>query len=142
MIKSRATKKKDIIRGWHLIDAKDEVLGRLSSRIVRLLTGKQKSYYVPYLDCGDCVVVINAAKIDVTGNKRKGKIYVRYSGYPGGLKKETFEQLWKRRPEEIIRKAVWGMMPKTKLGRGMMKKLYIYSGTEHPHKGQIKKVKS
>ena len=142
MSKTCATKQKDIERKWHLIDVEGKVLGRVASEIAKLLIGKHKPYYAPYLDCGDNVVVVNAAKVDVTGNKRKTKEYIRHSRYPGGLKKETLEQLLKRRPEEAIRKAVWGMVPKTKLGRRMMKKLYVYPGADHPHDSQIKIQKS
>lgn len=122
---------KDIKRQWHLVDAKGQILGRLATEIASKLTGKNKSYYVPYLDVGDFVVVTNASKIEVTGKKLGQKKYVRHSGYPGGLKVETFNQLQTRRPGEVVRHAVKGMLPKTKLGRKMIKKLHIFAGKEH-----------
>lgn len=128
---------KDIKRSWHLIDARDQILGRLATAIARILMGKNKPSYVPYLDSGDFVVVTNAAFVKVTGKKTEQKVYTHHSGYPGGLKKETFADLQKRRPEEIIRHAVKGMLPKTKLGNKMVKKLYIYPADRHPHQNQF-----
>ncbi|MDP2671922.1 MAG: 50S ribosomal protein L13 [Candidatus Daviesbacteria bacterium] len=119
---------KDIQRQKHTIDASGKILGRLATEVATILMGKNKTNYVPYLDLGDFVAVINAAKIKVTGKKMKNKVYIRHSGYPGGLKKETMEQLLKRRPEAVIEHAVWGMLPKTRLGRQMIKKLTVYSG--------------
>ena len=115
------------------MDAKGKILGRLASQAAQLLMGKGKPNYVPYLDMGDHVVVINAKEVEVTGKKEKQKVYQRYSGYPGGLKEETLEHLRERRPEEIIRRAVKGMLPRGKLGRRMITKLYVYPGSEHPH---------
>jgi large subunit ribosomal protein L13 len=126
-------------RRWHLIDAEGKVLGRLASRIAPLLMGKKKIGYLPYLDGGDHVVVINAAKVKVTGRKETDKVYYRHSGYPGGLKEETLEELRKRRPEEIIRRAVKGMLPKNKLLRGRLKRLHIFAGSEHDYKDKFKK---
>lgn len=128
---------KKINREWHLVDAKGQTLGRLATEIASKLTGKTKPYYVPYLDVGDFVVVTNAAKVRVTGKKELQKKYVRHSGYPGGLKVETFSQLKSRRPEEIIRHAVSGMIPKTKLGKKMIKKLHIFTGSEHTFDKQL-----
>ena len=122
---------KDVRRGWHLIDAKGEVLGRLATKAATLLSGKNKSNFVPYLDNGDNVVVVNAKEIKVTGRKLLQKKYVRHSGYPGGLRVETLSSLQERRPEEVIKHAIYGMLPKTKLGRTMRKKLYIFAGKEH-----------
>lgn len=130
--------KNEIKRQWHLLDAKNQVLGRLASEAATLLMGKKKPQYVPYLDTGDYVVVVNAAAVKVTGKKEQAKKYVRHSGYPGGYKEETLSQLRSRRPEEIIRHAVWGMMPKGKLGRQMIKKLHVFSGKEHTFKDKIK----
>ena len=130
----KSVKPEEITRSWYLIDAKGKILGRISSQIAKILQGKHKAYYTPYWDMGDFVVVINAKSIAVTGKKEKQKIYYRHSGYPGGLKEETLEQLRKRRPTEIIKRAVAGMMPKNRLARVMMKKLYIYEGSEQPHK--------
>lgn len=123
---------KDIKRGWHLIDAKDQILGRLSGQIATKLMGKHKANFVPYLDSGDFVVVTNAQFIKVTGKKENQKKYVRHSGYPGGLRVETLAQKRKNKPEDIIKKAVSGMLPKNKLGRSMLKKLYVYKSSEHP----------
>lgn len=125
---------KDIKRGWHLVDARNQTLGRLATGVARVLMGKNKPNWVPYLDNGDFVVVTNAAEVKISGKKPAQKIYTRHSGYPGGLKQETFSDLQKRRPTEIIRHAVKGMLPKSKLGDKMIKKLYIYPASEHPHK--------
>lgn len=122
---------KDIKRNWHLIDAKDKVLGKIAVEAARKLTGKGKVNFVPYLDAGDYVVVTNASKIVVTGKKAKLKKYYRHSGYPGGLKVENFEHLIVRRPTEVIRHAVWGMIPKNKLGRKMITRLKIFAGDSH-----------
>lgn len=127
-------------RKWHLIDAKEQVLGRLASQIAQLLQGKNKPNFVSYLDMGDCVVVVNAEKVKVTGRKEKQKKYYRHTGYPGGLREETLEKLRERKPTEIIRRAVWGMMPKGKLGKQMMKKLKIFGGEEHPYAKLISNV--
>lgn len=128
---------KDIRRNWHLVDAKDQILGRLAVQVAQKISGKSKTNFVPYLDNGDFVVVINAAKVKVTGNKADQKIYFRHSGYPGGDKKETFNKLLSRRPDEIIRHAVHGMLPKTKLGRVMIKKLHIFPGDKHSFEKQL-----
>lgn len=130
---------KDIKRNWHLVDARDQVLGRLAADVARKLTGKSKVNFVPYLDVGDYVVVTNAAKVLVTGNKFKQKKYYRHSGYPGGLKVENFEHLINRRPTEVIRHAVWGMIPKNKLGRKMITRLKVFAGGSHSFANQISK---
>lgn len=137
MTKTKPTKKSDIKREWHLIDVGGKVLGRISTEIAQLLIGKAKPYYIGYLDVGDNVVVVNASKIKTTGSKKKKKIYTRYSGYPGGLKKEPFEKLLERKPEEIIRKSVTGMLPKNKLRNRMLKRLFIYSDNKHPYENKI-----
>lgn len=134
---TNALSSRDIKREWHQIDANGKVLGRIATDIATKLLGKNKSYYVPHLDTGDYVVVTNAAKVVVTGKKSDQKVYTRHSGYPGGLRQENFTTLQARRPEEIIRHAVWGMMPKTKLGKSMIKKLHIYAGSEHPYTKQV-----
>lgn len=131
---------KDIKRNWHLVDARKQVLGRFSTDIATKLSGKNKPQYVPYLDCGDFVVVINASQVKVTGKKAEQKNYVRHSGYPGGLKVESFERMLKRKPEQIIRHAVKGMLPRTKLGRRMIRKLHVFAGPEHSFGQQIRKV--
>jgi len=125
---------KNIKRDWHLVDAKDQTLGRLATGIAKTLMGKNKPEFVPYLDHGDFVVIINAAEVKVTGKKPAQKVYTRHSGFPGGLRQESFNDLQKRRPTEILRHAIKGMLPKTKLGDKMIKKLYIYPGEQHPHK--------
>lgn len=123
----------------HLIDVKGRILGRVANEIAHLLQGKHKTNYVPYLDMGDSVVVINAKHVLVTGNKRDDKIYTNYSGYPGGLTSTTFKKLLERRPDEIIRHAVSGMLPKNKLRDRRLAKLHIYGEAEHPHGNKISK---
>ena len=126
----------DIERKWYIVDANDLVLGRLSTRIATLLRGKHRPQYSPHADCGDHVIVINAEKIRVTGNKESDKIYYRHSGYAGGLKSITLEKQREKHPERIIELAVKGMMPKGPLGRSMLKKLKVYAGEDHPHAAQ------
>lgn len=133
---------KDITRNWHLIDAKNKVLGRISSEIAMHLMGKNKNYYIPYLDTGDYVVVINAQKVILTGKKENQKKYYRHSGYPGGLRMETASQIRSKKPQDLIRHAVGGMLPKTKLGKMMLKKLFTYPGQEHPHKDKFQTKES
>lgn len=128
---------KDIKRGWWVIDAKDKTLGRVASRVANLLMGKHKPICAPYIDTGDYVVVINAAKVKVTGKKAEQKIYYRHSGYPGGLKSPTFKELFDNHPTQVIEHAVKGMLPHNRLGRAMFKKLKVYPGTEHPHHAQV-----
>jgi len=135
-MKTYIPKVEDIEKKWYLVDAEGKVLGRLASKIARILSGKNKPIYTPHLDVGDFVVVINADKVRVTGGKEKKKIYYHHSGYPGGLKSCTYEELLKKDPSRIIRKAVQGMLPKNKLGRRMLKKLKVYAGPEHPHQAQ------
>lgn len=130
-------KASEIKRSWHQIDASSQILGRMATEAAKILMGKHKQNYVPYLDNGDFVVVTNATKVKVTGKKAAQKKYVRHSGYPGGLKVETFNTLISRKPEEVIRHAVKGMLPKTKLGKQMIKKLYVYSSSEHPYAKNI-----
>lgn len=125
---------KDIQRRWHLIDAKDKVLGRLASDVAKILMGKNKPIFVPYLDTGDFVVVTNASQVKVSGKKSQTKRYVRHSGYPGGLRVEIFDKMIKRRPEYILEHAVLGMLPRNKLGKKMIKKLKVFAGEEHPYK--------
>ena len=123
---------KNIQRKWHLIDAKDQILGRMATEIAKILMGKHKAEFVPYLDIGDFVVVTNASKVKVTGKKMQQKRYIRHSGYPGGLKVETFDKLINRRPQYLIEHAVKGMLPHNKLGRAMIKKLKVFASSEHP----------
>lgn len=140
MIKNAKVKKSKILRAWHEFDARNQILGRMASQIAMLLQGKNKPYYVPHLDCGDHVVVVNAKDIKVTGNKEKSKVYYSHSNYPGGLKSQIFSKLKADKPEEIIYNAIWGMVPKTKLGRQMIKKLHIYKDNDHPYKDKFAKA--
>ncbi len=134
--KTHSVKLGEIERAWRVVDADGATLGRLATQIASTLRGKHKATFAPHLDTGDAVVVVNAAKIKVTGNKLHDKTYVRHSGYPGGLRSETLERLLERRPEEVIRRAVRGMLPQNRLGEQMARKLYIYAGPEHPHQAQ------
>lgn len=135
-MKTYSAKAEDIDRKWYLIDAEGEILGRLATQIATILRGKNKPNYTPSMDLGDYVVVINADKIKVTGNKLKEKIYRYHTSYPGGLKSVIMGTLLKRKPELVMKKAVQGMIPHTKLGRAMIKKLKIYKGDKHPHQAQ------
>jgi large subunit ribosomal protein L13 len=123
-------------RNWLLVDANGRTLGRLATQIADVLRGKRKPQYTPHIDTGDFVVVINAEKVAVSGNKRTDKRYYRHSGYPGGLRSRTFQEMIDRRPEEVIRHAVKGMMPRNRLARKQLTKLKIYAGPEHPHTAQ------
>ena len=134
--KTYSPKAADIERAWHLVDATDLPLGRLASEIAGVLKGKNKPIYAPHADTGDFVVVVNGENVAVTSDKSRTKIYYRPSGYPGGIKAETFESLRERRPEAIIERAVRGMLPKNRLGRKMIKKLKVYAGPDHPHEAQ------
>ncbi len=134
--KTRSVKKEEVNRRWFVVDADGEVLGRLCTRIATVLRGKHHPEYTPHVDTGDNIIVINAEKVRLTGNKENVKIYQNYSGYPGGLKELTASQIRSRRPERLIEMAVKGMLPKTKLGNAMIKKLYVYKGAEHPHAAQ------
>ncbi|MGD2246689.1 MAG: 50S ribosomal protein L13 [Candidatus Aminicenantes bacterium] len=135
-MKTYVPKKDEIERKWWLINAEDKVLGRLATEVAVLLRGKKNPKYVDFRDCGDFVIVINAEKIKVTGKKIEQKKYYSHSGYPGGVKEKTFKELLDKKPEEVIRKAVWGMIPKNKLGRAVHKKLKVYRGPDHPHQAQ------
>ena len=126
----------DITHAWHVIDANDVVLGRLATHAATLLRGKHKPTYAPHMDSGDFVVVINAEKIAVTGNKREGKFLYRHSGYPGGLRSRSVGQMIETHPDRLVEKAIKGMLPKNRLGRAMGKKLKVYAGPSHPHTAQ------
>jgi large subunit ribosomal protein L13 len=126
----------EIERRWYLVDAEGKTLGRLATRIADLLRGKDKPQFTPHVDTGDFVVVVNAEKVAVTGKKLDEKIYYRHSGYPGGLRKRTLREELGRRPEEVLRRAVKGMLPRNRLARQQLKKLKIYAGPEHPHAAQ------
>ena len=123
-------------RNWVVVDATAKTLGRLATQIADVLRGKRKPEYTPHCDVGDFVIVVNAEKISVTGNKREQKIYYRHSGYPGGLKSRTLDEMLKRRPEEVIRLAVKGMLPRNRLARQQLRKLKVYAGPDHPHEAQ------
>ncbi len=140
-MKTYATKAEDVERQWHVIDAAGQTLGRLASQIARLLMGKHKPIYAKYLDTGDYVIVINAAKVKVTGKKARQKMYYRHSGYPGGLKAMTLEQMLAAHPTRVIEHAVKGMLPHNNLGRAMFKKLKVYAGDKHPHQAQLASAK-
>ena len=135
-MKTFVPKKEMIEKKWWLVDADGKVLGRLATEVATLLRGKRKPEFVNFLDSGDFVIVINAEKIKVTGRKTDQKKYYSHSGYPGGIKEKTYKELLETKPEEIIKKAVWGMIPKTKLGRAVYKKLKVYRGPNHPHEAQ------
>jgi len=126
----------EITRKWYVVDASGQTLGRLASRVAGILAGKNSPRYTPFLDVGDHVIVINAEKILVTGMKSEQKVYRRYTGYPGGLREEDFRKRFDRRPEQVVQEAILGMLPKTKLGRAMGKKLKVYKGDKHIHQAQ------
>lgn len=135
---TQPTKISDIKHEWHLVDMQGKILGRTSSGIAKLLMGKSKPYFIPHLDCGDYVVVVNAAKVTVTGKKGTQKAYQRYSGYPAGLKAKSFNQVLGEDPARIIREAVSGMLPQNKLRASMLKRLYVYADEDHPYKNKLK----
>ena len=134
-MKTPVAKPAELTRKWYLVDAEDVVLGRLAAEVAKVLRGKHKPIFTPHVDCGDGVIVINAEKVRLTGKKREQKTYFRHSGYMGGARHVSFQRMLERRPEFIVRRAVRGMLPKTNLGRLMSKKLRVYTGPEHPHKG-------
>ena len=136
MNKTYVANPKQIKRNWHLVDAKGKVLGRIATQVARILYGKHKSIFSPHLDCGDYVVVINAKEIRVSGKKMQEKMYKRYSGYPSGLKQTPLEEMLKTKPSEVLKHAVRGMLPKSRLGEDIFKKLKVYSGSEHQHQAQ------
>ena len=135
-MKTWNAKTEGIEQRWYVVDAEGQTLGRLATRIADTLRGKRKPEYTPHVDTGDFVVVVNAEKIAVTGKKREQKIYYRHSGYPGGLRERTFAEELERRPTEVLRKAVKGMLPRNRLARQQINKLKIYAGPEHPHVAQ------
>ena len=123
-------------RNWYVVDGTNQTVGRMCAKIAAVLRGKNKAYYTPHVDCGDYVIVVNADKIVFTGNKMEEKMYLTYSGYPGGQKSESAQNLLRRRPDALIERAVKGMLPKNRLGRKMFKKLFVYAGNEHQHVAQ------
>jgi large subunit ribosomal protein L13 len=139
-MRTQFAKKTEVEKKWYLVDAKDVVLGRMATKIANYLRGKNKPIFTPNVDTGDFVVVINAEKVKLTGKKLDGKVYYHHSGYIGGIKAETARQRLKREPDQVIMDAVWGMLPKGRLGRAMLKKLKVYRGAEHPHAAQKPEV--
>ena len=129
-------KKEEISRNWYVIDATDMTLGRLATKAATILRGKHKPTFTPHVDCGDFVIVVNASKVNLTGNKMDAKIYRNHSGYPGGLRERTAREMKENYPEEMIERAIKGMLPKGRLGRQMYRKLFVYAGNEHPHQAQ------
>ncbi|NLN21490.1 MAG: 50S ribosomal protein L13 [Syntrophomonadaceae bacterium] len=140
MVRTYMAKAGEVQRKWYLIDADGKTLGRLATEVARILRGKHKAIYTPHVDTGDHVIVINAAKVKVTGKKYTDKLYYRHTGYPGGIKVTNFADLLRRRPEQVIEKAVWGMIPHNRLGRKVFKKLRVYPGPDHPHAAQKPEV--
>jgi len=138
-VRTFSPKSSDIVREWHTIDADGLVLGRLATEVARLLRGKHKPIFAPHVDTGDHVIVVNAAKVVLTAGKAEGKLAYRHSGYPGGLTATTFASLLATKPEEVVRRAVAGMLPKGALGRRMLTKLKVYAGPDHPHAAQTPK---
>jgi large subunit ribosomal protein L13 len=136
MNKTFSARREDVSRKWHIVDAKGKVLGRLASQIATVLSGKHRPTYTPHVDTGDYVIVINAADVDLTGTKALTKYYSSHSGFPGGFKRRMLSNVIKTHPERVVEHAVRGMLPKTKLGRQMIKKLKVYAGADHPHTAQ------
>ena len=136
LLKTYVATPQDRERNWLLVDADGQTLGRLATRIADALRGKRKPEYTPHCDVGDFVIVVNAEKVSVTGKKREEKLYYRHSGYPGGLRSRTLGEMLERRPEEVVRRAVRGMLPRTRLGRAQLRKLKVYAGPDHPHAAQ------
>jgi large subunit ribosomal protein L13 len=139
-VKTYTVRKGDIRREWYVVDAQGKTLGRLASEIAKILRGKHKPIYVPHLDCGDYVIVVNAEKVRVTGKKLDQKFYYRHSGYPGGLKSINLRDQLQKHPTRVLEAAVRGMLPKNRLGRAMIKKLKVYAGDLHPHQAQQPKA--
>jgi len=135
-----SAKKEEVQRKWYVVDADNVVLGRLASKVASVLKGKHKPIYTPHVDTGDFVIVVNAAKVQLTGRKRDEKTYYHHTGYPGGLKSITADKLLEKKPEDVINIAVKGMLPKNPLGRSMFTKLKVYAGSEHPHAAQKPEV--
>lgn len=140
--KTQSLRKEDVQRDWYVVDAEGQTVGRLCTTLATMLRGKHKPNYTPHIDNGDYIIVINADKVKFTGNKWKAKVYQRYSGYTGGQKQRTAEEMLTKKPEAIVEKAIKGMLPKNRLGRAMFKKLFVYTGTEHPHTAQQPKTLS
>ncbi|CAN5489695.1 50S ribosomal protein L13 [soil metagenome] len=136
MMKSYMARPNEVERKWYVVDAQGQTLGRLATEIAMILRGKKKAVYTPHVDVGDFVVVVNAGKVAVSGKKAEQKMYRRHTGYPGGLREMNYEEMRDKKPTDIVRKAVKGMLPRTRLARQQMKKLKVYAGPEHPHSAQ------
>ena len=139
-MKSYMQKKETVERNWYVIDATDVTLGRLASKVAHMLRGKHKATYTPHIDCGDYIIITNAGKVNLTGNKLDKKIYYNHSGYTGGLRERTAREMKEKYPVEMVERAVKGMLPHNKLGRAMAKKLFVYEGETHPHMAQKPEV--
>lgn len=139
---TRFIRTEDADRKWYIVDAKDQVLGRMATEIAKVIRGKKKAIFTPNMDTGDFVVVVNADKVRVTGKRENLKQYIRHSGYPGGQKVTSFKEMMKKKPEFVVESAVKGMLPKNRLGRKLIRKLKVYSGEDHPHKAQKPEVLS
>ena len=133
-------KQGEITRKWFVVDASGQTLGRLATRVANMLSGKDNPRYTPFIDAGDHVIVINAEKVRLTGMKANAKVYHRYTGYPGGLRSEEFNKRMQRKPEQVVQEAIQGMLPKSKMGKAMAKKLKVYKGDKHPHQAQQPKA--
>lgn len=140
MKNSYMQKKEEVVRNWYVVDAEGISLGRVAAKVANVLQGKHKPTYTPHVDCGDYVIVVNAEKVNLTGNKLNDKIYYNHSGYTGGLRERTAREMIENYPVEMVERAVKGMLPKTRLGRQMYKKLFVYAGSEHPHAAQQPEV--
>lgn len=138
--KTKSLRKEDVQKDWLIIDAESQVLGRLATKVATLIRGKHKASFTPHVDCGDNVIVINAEKVKLTGNKLEDKKYIRHTGYPGGQRVASPKTMLMKTPEKIVEMAVKGMLPKNRLGRKMYTNLYVYSGTDHPHEAQKPKT--
>lgn len=136
MKNSYMQKKEEVVRNWYVIDASGKNLGRIATKAAHILRGKHKPTFTPHVDCGDCVIIINASEVNLTGNKLDDKIYYNHSGYTGGLRERTAREMKENYPVEMIERAIKGMLPKGRLGRQMYKKLFVYAGNEHPHMAQ------
>ncbi len=135
-MKSFMAKKEEVKRNWYIVDAEGQTLGRLASKISPILTGKNKPTYTPYVDTGDYVILLNAEKVKLTGNKKADKMFRWHTGYMGGLKERTYGEMLEKQPRKVLERSIKGMLPKSKLGKAMGKKLKVYAGTEHPHEAQ------
>lgn len=134
--KTVSAKKEEVTRAWHILDADNLIVGRLASPVAAILRGKNKPSFTPHVDTGDYVIIVNAEKVRFSGNKLDQKEYIRYTGYPGGQRKRTAKEMLALKPQAVVENAVRGMLPKTKLGRAMIKKLFVYTGSDHPHQAQ------